>query len=640
MNSQQVRSALAQTALNIVPPLIRDTLLEKSDFREEYGLYTDSVLHFGDSGVSIQCSGFFEAVRKVLSGTPVKEVVAEDGAKWKIENISSDDEPPTLVISHGKQQITLPFFAAFSPDRNARLCSFDKRASEVGLPDRESGTWRKILSERALEDDEVDAFHSEFEETPVAKAREIRGSMERARGKISSLVPNSRKYFERLVGKYDGSSSVMEYASSSAKSLFEQLSVWNPFDGFLYSLFLSSHSSLTDQIPTERLHDEDLVRAFDFLGEHGDKISQLGAIEVGMRVLPSNAKIEQQLIRLIERNRDDDDGQASSFELLSALVCLVDGELSRTRLFSVEPPFYRRLAAWSHAALIHRQLVNLPVEIPQFSKWAIGKRGPQFYCQSLADMRLEPWWEPVLIGAPQLRDEFWGRIMIAGNKYEANIKDSAIYDLIFGEGDRSLHSLTNSPNPWFPGPLDGTEGTQRILPPEAAEAIETQLNEEEVGLSSFIALINSALIFRVEVDHAELAAKALKRGSYRLLNIEDKPQLVAILDGLSTVAARAKSRELADELRILVRKYRQDSEFSLTIQEILHICLVAAASRSDLNEWREFVGDWLTELAFGNLKDNEGRVLFSSLNGLCHVVPELWIFCSRADAALMAFNAR
>ena len=108
-------------------------------------------------------------------------------------------------------------------------------------------------------------------------------------------------------------------------------------------------------------------------------------------------------------------------------------------------------------------------------------------------------------------------------------------------------------------------------------------------------------------DHAELAVKALKRADYHLRDIEDKLQLVMILDGLAKVAAVSRSPLLADELRILVRKYRYDAEYPLSIHEVIKICLTAAASRSDLSEWTEFVGDWLTELAFGELKDDEAQ---------------------------------
>lgn len=639
-NSPYARSALAQAALVLVHPLIRDTLIEDADFREEYGFTTDAVISFGDSGVSVQRSDLFDAVRKILAGASVKDVTDKKGQKWKLRNMGGEKELLSLALSRGKQRLILSGFCVLSPDQTTRLRFLDEVASDVNLPSRKRDAWGNVLSERALEYDEVDAFYSEFRDTPVEKARSIHSEIVSGQSSISSLVPLSREYFERLVGTYDGSASIRDYAAGKGRTFFEQLSAWQPYDGFLFSLFLSSHSALTAEINIDQLSSEDLVRVFDFLDKHGDRTSQLGAIEVGLRVLPSRPEIEPVLIRLVEQIRDDDvDGQASGFKLLSALFLLVDGELSRTRLFTSEPPFYRRLAALSQAALIHRQLVNSGVDIDQFCEWTFSNRGKQYYLQSLADMRMEPRWNPDLAAASQMKADFFGRIMIAAKNYEKNIKGGELSDLILGTESGSLHSLSEFPYPYFPGPLEGAEETPNALPAEISETIKAQIGAEEVGPSSFIALVNSALIFRVGSDQAELAAKALKLGSYRLTNVEDKSQLFAILNGLATVAAVARSRALADELRILVRRYRRDSQYALSIEEAMRICLVAASSCADLNDWRDFAGDWLTELAFGDLEGNDGELLHSHLQCLCHAVPELWVSCGRADAALMAYNA-
>lgn len=69
------------------------------------------------------------------------------------------------------------------------------------------------------------------------------------------------------------------------------------------------------------------------------------------------------------------------------------------------------------------------------------------------------------------------------------------------------------------------------------------------------------------------------------------------------------------------------------------VCLVAAASRRDLNDWKEFAGGCLVELAFGNLEDDDGKVLLSHMRCVLHAVPELWASCAEADAALMGYNA-
>ena len=637
MNSPYVKSALAQTALDLTPPLIRETLLKKSDFRDEYSLKADATLSFPDIGTTFHLSSLHNAARSVLSGASEKKVNDTKGQKWRLRNISKKGDLPHLSLSRGEKSSPLYSLAALSPDRDTRLRFLEESISDVNLPNSASDSWRNILSERALEDDEIDECLSEFRDTPIQMVRTIQSEIRAGKINMSSLIPPARRYFERLVGEYNGSNSIWEYADSSGRSLFAQLSTWHPYYGFLFSLLLSSHSSLTDEINIDQLGNEDLVRAYDFLVKYGDRISQLGAIEVGLRVLSSRPEIEQPLIHLIEQIRDDDiEGQMSGFKLISALFCLVDGQLSKTRLLSTEPPFYRRLAALSQAALIHRQLVSSPVDIEQFIEWAFSNR-EGVYLQSLADMRLEPRWDPNFVMAYHIRADFIGHIIIAAKKYEQNIIGSQIYDLVLTNKDKSLQSFSNFLETWLPGPLEGTENTQNTLPSEVSEVIETQLSVKEVGPSSFIALVNFALMHPVGSDHAKLAVKALKRADYHLRNIEDKLQLLSILDGLAKVAAVSRSSALADELQIFVRRYRHDAEYPLYIQEVIRICLVAAASRSQLDEWTEFVGDWLTELAFGDLKDEEAQGLHLCLSSLCHAVPELWVSCGRADAALSAF---
>jgi hypothetical protein len=253
-------------------------------------------------------------------------------------------------------------------------------------------------------------------------------------------------------------------------------------------------------------------------------------------------------------------------------------------------------------------------------------------------MRLEPRWNPDFASASQIKAEFSARIMIAAEHYKNNI-NRELYDLISGTNPDSLNSHVQLHNLYFPGPLEGAGKYPNVLPPEHLKVIDTQLRTEEVGISSFIALMNSALIFHIDSHLAELTALAIKRGGYRLANIESRAQLLAILNGLATVAAVTRSGSLANELQILVRRYRHDAQYTLTIIEAMIICLVTAACNEDLNNWREFVGDWVTEMAFGKLEANDGEIFLSHLHYLCHAVPELWVTCGRADAALKAHNA-
>lgn len=638
INSPYERTVMAGAALELVPPLIRKTLLNDQSFSEEYGVKPEAIITFRESGVSIQRSELFDAVRIVLGGEGPAELTDDEDRAWILTN---EGERQALVLASDQQRLVLPDFSVLSEDTSTRIRFLEDSASDVNLPLSAKKEWRNILEKRALQDIEFDSFYSDLHDTPVNVQRTIRNEIKAGGSSVSSLVPHSRRYFERLVGAYDGSSSVRDYAVGTGHKFFEQLTKWRSYEGFLFSLLLSSHLAFTAEINIDHLDQEELEKAFDYLEKHGDMLSRLGAVEVGLRLLPDRPAIKPFLLRFVHLIRDDDpERKNSEFNLFSALFVLIDGELARTRLLAEEPPFYRRLASLAHAALIHRLLLHCGIDYDHFANWAFNNRGEQFYMQSLADMRTEPRWNPELVSASQLQAEFFGRIIIAGNNFQANLGDGELLETILGDGEQSLIKLGEFPRPYFPGPLEGAYDCPNTLPDGLANVIEEQLNSIRIEAASFVALVNSSLIFKIASDHAELAAKALKLLNYTLANVEDKSQLMGILNGLATVAAVSRNRELADELRILVRRYRHDSRYGFSVIEAMRIALVASAAREDLMEWRGFAGEWLTEFAFDDLEEDDGAVLHSHLSALLHSVPELWVSCARADAALKAWRYR
>ena len=633
------RVALAQAAMGCVPPLIRRTLLDKSVFREEFGLETVAVITSERSRVSVQHTMLLSAIRSVLAGVEHAGIVDESGRMWQLRNEADEGELPILVlIATDDERLMLPDFTVLSNDVTMRIRFLDESAEDLNLPNEAKEKWGEILSVRALEDDEIDLFYRDLRNTPVYLERAIHREIDAGESSISSLVPNSRDYYHRLVGIYDGCTSIRDYALGPGRIFLDHLSEWRPYEGFLYSLLLSSHPSLTAEISVDRLDGDKLVQAYEFVEVHGDMLSRLGAIEVGLRILSDRPEVEPILLRLVQSVRDDDlEIDNSDFNLFSALFVLVDGELSRTHLMSNAPPFYRRLASLAQAALIHRVLFRPGADYKRFSEWALGNCLKYCYMQSLADMRIEPRWIPdLVINVSQIKAYFFGRLMIAGKAFSGNIGEGELRETILGNGKKSLRALFPFPYPCYPGPLEGSEESPNALPEDLARAIEERLGSDEIDASSFIALVNSPMVFRITSSHAELATKALRLGNYTLAKLEDESQLVGILDGLATVAAVSRSSALADELRILVRRYLHDPQYSFLVVEAMRVCLIASAAREDLIEWREFVGSWLTELAFSDMDKNVAEVFYSRLAALLHLVPELWVSCARADAAVKA----
>ncbi|MGE0681699.1 MAG: hypothetical protein AB7P69_12480 [Candidatus Binatia bacterium] len=500
-----------------------------------------------------------------------------------------------------------------------------------------------------------------MEETPIRVAARVSAEIEKGTSNLSTLVPRSERYFARLVDEYRQSQNITEYTHAGVREHIHQLMSWRAYDGFLLALLLSSHSSIPSVIKADQLEETDLLQAYEWLREKGDRISQIGAIEIGLSILDKRPKIGPYLQSIIEQIRDDKaDDEQGRLHLLSALIVLVEGELSRTRILRGKPPFWRRLASIAQASLIER-CIKFPVDIAKLMKWALQVGGQLFYLQTMTDLRREPPWLPDYVSSRQLKAEFIRRIVSAAQQNDSKIETPALRELLFGNGPEGIHSLIKFPFPFLPGPLEGGLESQIEPPTEILKEIEARLDTEVLQPSSFAALVNSALIFRLDSHHAQLAAKALRtvkfsfvrspdaiRGfaqlaakalrtvKYQLRQADNKEQLFAVLSGLAAVAAITRSSELAEELRVLTRKCRHEPGRRLSTEEAMRIGLIAAAAHSELTDWCEFVGEWVAELAFQSLEHDEIERLHSHVEQLCHIVPELWRTCGRAEAALNA----
>ena len=402
------------------------------------------------------------------------------------------------------------------------------------------------------------------------------------------------------------------------------------------ALLTASHPELSKRIAVDGFSNNVLEEVFSYVADTGDRLTQIGAVEVGLRVINDRPGLEATLAKLISTLRNDTgNSKGSGYVLQSSLFSLVDSELSRRRILTGVPPFYRRLAALAHSSVVYRCIAKSGVDIDSFCKFIDSNLAPRFHIQTLVDMRLEPRWESTFAAPVYLRAQFLSRIVSSASARSNAIDSPRLHSLLLGDGATSVQSEMKFPAWYFAGPLEGTFGLTRDLPSDWISLIEQQLSSKDVTPNSFIGLVNASFLGSIGSDHTDLASDALSRGRYRLSRIESKSQLISVLYGVARVAAYARSWKLAQAVRVISRNYRDDREFSLSIDEELRIILMSGASFGELTEWCEFVGQWMVESAQANVDDDESRDhLYWSLQILCDIVPELWVSCGSADAAL------
>lgn len=639
-----MRSALAVAGLDLFPPSVRQSLVSNRTFCAEYGLIADAKISIGKGEISLDRKAFFSTVRNVLTN-PKSAATIQDvaGMEWSVTATEGPDLP-VVSLSRSGQSYSITNLFVLSPDASTRMSALEKWAARMRLPETAKERWRSILKERPLENDEVNEFGSDVSLTIVGAQQLIRSEIESGSSEIETLVPRKVAYYDRLVGEYDASDNIEAFAANAGKKHLAEVVADCSHESLMAALLLSSHSLLVSAIPTEGLVGSTLHRTLGILADEGDHWSRLGVLELGLRLLKKEPQLEQVLIRVASKLLEDKDERgASRYKLLSALFALVDGELSRTKTLANKPPFWRRLAALAQASVIERQLLAAEVECAPFVKWALQVRGHRFYIQSLCDLREEPRWLPDFNSLEQLKAEFIGRVVNAAHAHRDHIGNGDLFHLLLGDVESSFSSQIRFPFTHFAGPLEGGTTSKTDLPIELKEDIVAKLGVEHASVSSFITLINSATIFKIDASYAELAAKALKEANYRLRAGDQEPNWFAVISGLAHVAAVTQNTELAEGVWRLGRRWRQMTQRESTphwSEELFRIGMIAAAAHSPIESWCGVVGDWLSELAFQEQNKEAAARLLSHIEILLDIVPQLWITCGKAEAALKGFLGR
>lgn len=632
------RQASIVSALMLFPPSMRDSIVNDESFTQYACFLSAEKITLRQVGVDFQRESFFSGVRNALALPDSAPIVMDEAGEGWFVSIEEEAGRRYTLLKSKARVIRLPDFWALSPDLNVRMQGFEREACEVNFLDGSARELRNLLECGPLDNKQFDLLGIELDATPVRVAKGIRSSIDCGSSSIDALVPNSRHYFERLVGCVQADDSLSSYASGSARAHIEQLLSWDHVVGLRQALLLSSHSLIVANIDLLSLPAETVEATFNWALKDGDLISKLGAVELGLRNLDILPQLEPYVEAMVRQMvLDDPDDASGRFSLLSALTVMVSGEMARSRVLGGVCPFWVRLAAIAHASLIEREITSLSVLTEKIASWCVQARGYIYYWKSLLELRLEPRWQPDFISASQIKFEFLGRISNACAANVERIQTESLRQLVLGEG--GLRDLLKFPFPYLPGPLEGDHAPDMDMPPEIFSALQKELELKSIHTNSFAALVNSALVFRIGSAHAELAANALRKVKYQLRQAEEDDNILALIDGLAKVAAVTRSKELGDEVRVLSRVTRRRKGACLSADSEMRIAMIAAASRVDLIEWADFLGAWITEISFEVRAVDEARVLLSHLCQVRVLQPELSVTCSKAEAALLSLTA-
>lgn len=338
-----MNKALLPAALELFPPSIQNGLLSDPDFQLEYDFMINTRIKFDDNGTYLDRSELFNAIREAFSSN--NHAVILNNQKEEVIVKIFDASTGKIELNKGNLHLVYDDYWPLLPDPSDRIAAFNKIADKVNLPNESVEHWRGKLSTAAMSNSMIEEVIADLNNTPVHVMNSIKLQLENGSPTYSSLVPNSSVYYQRLIGRYEEGQDLTSHVNNSIENHFEQLISWRSDDGLLMFLKMFAHSSLVSSIDIGNIKQDEFVKVIKQVAEFGDMFSKLGAIELGLTVVHEWVEVESHLIKMIEEIQNENPKEdGSRFRILSSLIILVEGKLSRTRLLKDKPPFWRRLA--------------------------------------------------------------------------------------------------------------------------------------------------------------------------------------------------------------------------------------------------------------------------------------------------------
>lgn len=629
------RKKIVHELLGFLPRTIVDRLMLDLSFRNRNDFRLVATVNFPGVSVPFARNDVLAVVGRVFRAGAASETVTDKaGGTWQV---SWSEDAGWPVMTSGDQQVSLAglwFVAQDDATRRALLERVFRENRAVG-PDLER--WRDLLTTAPIDVEDIESFQDDIARTPTQNVIAIRSGMIEGTSRAETLTPTGLHYYERLVGARGDADTLTTFLAGPATAHFSSLLEWNVEEGLRQALLSGSHANLVPSLP-EGFDPSILERVIQWAAARGDRISQIGAFELGMRHLAEVPSLTPSLASIVEQIREDNpEDQNGRLILLSNLFTFVDGSIIHMGYLQGAPPYWRRLASLAQASMIEREFVRGGIAADTTNNWLKRGRGAPFYLQNTIDGRLEPRWLPDFATPQQWKQELIGRIVGAAERNAQAMAGTALEPLIRSMEPGSLRSQMEFPLSYLPGPLEGGLDHMIDAPPEFEALVRQSVSVSPTAPDAFNALVNTCLIFRTPADLAQQAAEAIKAAKYRVRENTESSQTFAMLSGLAMVAAVTRSEDLAREVRVLARLALRRVASDMDVIQSFRIGMIAANAFADLYEWRKFVGEWVTELAFSDLDGNSAALLHSFVDTLCILEPALWATLSRADAALTSF---
>jgi hypothetical protein len=444
---------------------------------------------------------------------------------------------------------------------------------------------------------------------------------------LDTLVPAKMEYYETLCGPKPRTFSVDDYLAGELTRFRQTLIDKDPVSGLQMCLAMA----LRDDISCVGLWSgttDELWSALARIDYRSDPFSIVGALDLAL-TYSNDSRFSELADRLIhhlcQHALDREDG-IDVYAFYPALIDMVDSAVALVPGMRGQPPFWRCLCSWTHAATVSRVLRPVPLNASEFSTWCAEQTTEYAKLATLLDIRQTPALLPGNTSAYKLKAEVLGRVAVLRTRYTDTgwpLSGTAILD-------EALETLATDGIPGsyvLPGPLEGDRRPQQLisnLPEEAARGFTCRIAGLASGLSdpAWEQLSYFSRFYRLGAEARQTAVAALqvtKAGT----DPAERERSFSVLAGVGFIALVQDWPELAEGvLALCLRECSSETVLSEAAM-IVRIALIAVAALPPDDAALKF-GEFLLD-ASASLSSPAREIIHDEILALKYLTPaEPW----------------
>jgi hypothetical protein len=241
-----------------------------------------------------------------------------------------------------------------------------------------------------------------------------------------------------------------------------------------------------------------------------------------------------------------------------------------------------------------------------------------------------------MMSAGQLRQELIGRVMNSIQGHQSEIAGSELYELVFGEDDRSLKSRRNVFFSGLPGPLEGGESTALPLTEHLETLIQQALDDGLRPLPQRV--MAAAQMSALGAPSPEVLSRltdSIAKLDSAMLVAGDEDVTATLLIWLASAAASYRSIKLASSVQHLALDHH-----GLPMPLRLQVGLMACASEAQRANWRAAIARVLARCTMMVRDRGDVEYVLFVLRALCDAQPEIKPQVARTYARLLGTAKR